>query len=404
MGEIIVMTRFVQIWLKELKNLLGDGGTIMLFFIAIIVYPGLYSLAYNNELVKDVPIAIVDDNKSDLSRKVIQMLDATDEVEVVYRLSDFNSAQKLFDEGKIYGIVHILDDFNKKILRFETAHISVYADAAYMVIYKQILTAANYSIGTLSAGIEIQRRMAQGQALEVAYYERDPLPLQIFSLYNPHGGYGTYVLPAVLLLILQQTLLLGIGLLGGTSREKGTTHYLVPMGLKHGGAAAIVLAKALAYFTIYLMNFIFVFVIIFRLFSIPMRGDYFEVFIFAVPFLFAVIFMGMAIASFFKSRESSMMILLFTSIPFIFLSGFSWPLEAMPLWQQYFAEIIPSTHGIRGFLALTQKGSTFNDVFIHWQYLWLLAVVYFAIASIAMKLSIKNAKKAHPDLYTSDKS
>lgn len=402
MGEILegIMIKLVQIWFKEIKHLLGDGGTVMLFFIAIFIYPVLYSLAYNNELVKDVPIAIVDDNKSDLSRKVIQMIDATDEVQVKYRLSDFHTAEKLLDEGEIYGIVHILDDFNKKILRFETAHVSVYADAAYMVIYKQILTAANYVIGTMSAGIEIQRRMAQGQALEVAYYERDPLPLQMFSLYNPHGGYGTYVLPAVLLLILQQTLLLGIGLLGGTSKEKGMANYLVSVGIKRGGSVTIVLAKALAYFTIYTINFTFVFVIIFRIFSIPMRGDYFEVIIFVIPYLLAVIFMGMSIASLFKSRESSMMILLFTSIPFIFLSGFSWPIEAMPVWQQYFADIIPSTPGIKGIIALTQKGVGFHDVFYQWQHLWGLTIVYFIIASAFMSRSISNARKTYPQLYT----
>jgi ABC-2 type transport system permease protein len=228
------MTEIVKIGLKELKILLHDPGTVMLFMIAIIIYPILYSLAYDSELVKDVPIAIVDENKSDLSRKLAQMIDASDEVQVLYKLHDFHSAEELFDEGKIYGIIHIPEDFNKKILRFESAHISVYADASYMVIYKQVLTAANYSIGTMSAGIEIQRRMAKGQAFEVAYRERDPLPLETYSLYNPHGGYSTYAMPAVLLLILQQTLLLGIGLLGGTTKEKGIPNFIVQIGLKRG--------------------------------------------------------------------------------------------------------------------------------------------------------------------------
>lgn len=371
----------------------------MLFFIAIIIYPVLYSLAYNNELAKDVPIIVVDENRSDLSRKLIQMIDATDEVHVLQKSYDFHTAQILFDEAKIYGIIHIPEDFDRKILHFEPAVVSVYADATYMIIYKQILTAANYSIGTLSAGIEIQRRMAKGQALEVAYYERDPLPLQVYSLYNPKGGYATYVLPAVLLLILQQTLLLGIGLLGGTIREKGMTHYLVPIGLRRGGSSLIVLGKSLAYFTVYMFNALFVLVIIFRIFGLPMRAPYTQVFVFVVPFLLAVIYMGMSIAALFKSRESSMMILLFTSIPFIFLSGFSWPIQSMPLWQQYFSELIPSTPAIRGFIALSQKGAPFSDVFFHWQHLWLLVVGYFILASVLMKRIIRKVGKEKPEIY-----
>jgi len=393
------MTALVNIWFKELKSMFSDGGTIMLFFIAIIIYPILYSLAYNNELAKEIPISIVDENNTELSRKLAQMIDATDEINVAYKNSEFHTAEKLFDEGEIYGIIHIPDDFDKKILRFETATISVYADATFMIIYKQILTGANYSIGTLSAGIEIQRRMAQGQSMEIAYYERDPLPLEVYSLYNPKGGYGTYVLPAVLLLILQQTLLLGIGLLGGTFREKGSGHYLVPLGLKKGGALSIVIAKSLAYFTIYVFNALFVLVIVFRIFSLPMRASYFEVFIFIIPFLFSVIYLGMSLAALFKSRESSMLILLFTSIPFIFLSGFSWPIQAMPIWQKYFSELIPSTPAIKGFLALSQKGAHFSDVFMHWQHLWLLTVVYLIIASLFMKMNVRKAKSAYPDLY-----
>jgi len=388
------MTEIVKIGLKELKILLHDPGTVMLFMIAIIIYPILYSLAYDSELVKDVPIAIVDENKSDLSRKLAQMIDASDEVQVLYKLHDFHSAEELFDEGKIYGIIYIPEDFNKKILRFESAHISVYADASYMVIYKQVLTAANYSIGTMSAGIEIQRRMAKGQAFEVAYRERDPLPLETYSLYNPHGGYSTYAMPAVLLLILQQTLLLGIGLLGGTTKEKGIPNFIVQIGLKRGGALKIVIGKALAYFSLYIFNTLFILVIIFRIFNLPMRSNYFEIFIFVIPFLLSVIYMGMSIASLFKSRESSMMILLFTSIPFIFLSGFSWPLSAMPHWQQYAAEILPSTPAIKGFLALSQKGVPFSDVIVQWQHLWVLTIAYLLISSIFTKMTMKKAQQA----------
>jgi ABC-2 type transport system permease protein len=97
----------------------------------------------------------------------------------------------------------------------------------------------------------------------------------------------------------------------------------------------------------------------------------------------------MSIAALFKHRESSMMILLFSSIPFIFLSGFSWPVESMPTWLQYFSELIPSTPGIKGFLALTQKGAHFSDVFVHWQHLWILSISYFLTSTLFLKILLK---------------
>lgn len=384
----------IKVWFDEYKNIFKDKGVIMLFVIAILAYPLIYAFAYNNELVKDVPVVVVDQSNSSLSRKLVSMLDATFEVDVVSKTSDFQEGIASFKKSEVHGVIFIPSDFEKNILSFKTATVSVYADAAYMIIYKQILTASTYTVGTLSAGIEIIRRTAKGEKIEQAYEERDPLPIETYALYNPKGGYATYLMPAVLLLILQQTLLLGIGLIGGTLKEKGTNNYIVKTGRKIYGAMSIVIGKSMAYFSIYIINALYTLVIVFRLFSIPMRGSYFDVFVFVTPYIFAVIFMGLTISTFFKKREHALMVLVFTSIPFIFLSGFSWPEEAMPKWQLLLSYLIPSTHAIKGFVSLTQKGSNFSDVFQYWLNLWGVLVVYLISSSILiMNLSKKYLKK-----------
>jgi len=379
--------------MNEYGTIFHDAGVITLFIIAVFVYPLIYSLAYNNELAKEVPIAVVDENDSDLSRKLISMLDADDDVDIYIKTPDFEQARILFNKSDVHGIIHIPKDFDKKILRFETASVSVYADASYMILYKQVETAATYAIGTMSAGIEILRRMAKGDQLEEAFVERDPLPIEIYPLYNPRGGYATYVMPSVLVLILQQTLLLGIGLLGGTIKEKGFDNFLVQKGVVTGEALTIVIGKSIAYYSIYLLNALYVFVIVFRIFKLPMWANYFELFVFLTPYLFAVIYLGLTIASFFKKREHALMVLLFTSIPFIFLSGFSWPAQAMPQWQRYLSEIIPSTPAIKGFLALSQRSANFSDVIYHWLHIWILLFVYLGTASLLMKKLVRRANK-----------
>jgi ABC-2 type transport system permease protein len=379
----------VKVWFDEYKNIFKDEGVIMLFIIAILVYPLIYSVAYNNELVKEIPVAIVDESNSEMSRKLISMLDATFEINVTSKTHDFQEAKIAFKESEVHGIIYIPADFEKKILSFETATVSVYADAAYMIIYKQIMTASTYAIGTMSAGIEILRRTAKGNQIEEAYIERDPLPIEVYSLYNPRGGYATYLMPAVLLLILQQTLLLGIGLIGGTLKEKGTQNYIIKIGTGLRGSLAIVFGKSLAYFSIYILNAIYTLVIVMRMFNIPMRGNYLEIFVFITPFIFAVIYMGITISTFFKKREHALMILLFTSIPFIFLSGFSWPTDAIPQWQVWLSEIIPSTPAIKGYIALSQRGAEFSDVFNYWLQLWAILILYLVTSSIFIRRLMK---------------
>lgn len=384
----------IKVWFDEYKNIFKDSGVVMLFIIAVFAYPIIYSLAYDNELAKDVPIVVVDKSNSDLSRKLISWLDATDEVKVASKTNNFQAAVTSFEKSEVHGVILIPKDFEKNILSFQTATVSVYADAAYMIIYKQIMMASTYSIGTLSAGIEVIRRTAKGNLFEQALIERDPLPIETYALYNPKGGYATYLMPAVLLLILQQTLLLGIGLIGGTLKERGTNNYISKIGSGFGGAMAIATGKSLAYFTIYSVNVLYTLVIVFRIFRIPMRGDYGEMLVFVFPFIFAVIFMGLTISTFFKKREHALIILVFTTIPFIFLSGFSWPIESMPQWQVLLSYIIPSTHAIKGFIDITQKGSEFSDVFQYWIYLWILLFTYLITTSLLfMKLSRKDINK-----------
>jgi len=383
----------VKVWRDEYKNIFKDSGVITLFILAVFAYPLIYSFAYNNELTKDVPVVVVDQSRSDLSRKFISMLDATFEVNVVEKTSNFNEGIDSFEKGDTRGVILIPKDFEKKILNFETATISLYADAAYMIIYKQVLVASTYTVGTLSAGIEILRRTAKGSQLERSYIDRDPLPIETYALYNPKGGYATYLMPAVLLLILQQTLLLGIGLIGGTLKERGTNNYIIKVGSSFKGATIIAIGKSMAYFTIYFLNTLYVFVIIPRLFSIPMRTGYAEMFVFLIPYLFSGIFLGLTISTFFKKREHALMVLVFASIPFIFLSGFSWPVDAMPEWQVLLSYLVPSTHAIKGLVAMTQRGAEFSDVFNYWISIWMLILLYLVSSSLMIRrMSIKNLK------------
>lgn len=382
-----LINQVVKIAGNEYKNIFKDPGTIMLFMIAIVVYPLIYALAYNNELAKEIPVIIVDNSNSQTSRKLISMIDATDEIAVITTTKDFKYAEREFDQSDIYGVINIPNDFEKKIYRFEQASVSVYADAAHVIIYKQILSGTSRAVGTLSAGVEVIRRTSKNGSIEQSLDLRNPLPLEVYSLYNPRGGYATYLMPSVLLLILQQTLLLGIGLLGGTTKENGDG-FLVPIGTRPGGAISIVLGKGLAYSSIYLLNSLYVIVIVERMLDIPMRGNYLELIVFVFPFILAVTFMGLTISSFFKRREHALMILLFTSIPFIFLSGFSWPVEAMPKWQVWLSYFIPSTPAVKGVVSITQKGSNFSDVYSHWVNLWALVVFYILTSFLMVRYII----------------
>lgn len=371
------MKTIFRIWAKEYSAIFRDSGCLLIFFGAILIYPFFYSLPYVNEVAKQIPVAVVDADQSGASRKIVRMISSSQLMHITHRESALESAQKLLETGKIGGIILIPDDFERRIHKKEQAVVPVYADATSFLTCKQVLTGAWQTIGTFSAGIEIRRMTATGVPADQAFIRQDPLRLVSIPLFNAAGGYASYVIPAVLVLMLQQTLLIGVGLLSGTRREKRLSY--------PESGAMLALGRGAAYFSIYMTHAVYLFIILFRLYHFPVRCHPAALFAFLTAYLAACIFMAQAVAVIFRTRESAMMLLLFSSLPMVFLSGFSWPSSAMPEWLSRAALMLPSTAGIDGFLRLTQMGASLKDVGDSWAILLGLTAFYGTLAAVLVK-------------------
>lgn len=379
------MKTVLNISLHEFRRLFSDKGVLLVIFGAIIIYPFFYPIPYSAEVLKDVPVGVVDHSNTDSSRKLTRMIDAGELVHINSKYNGMTDAKAALVEGDIGGILLIPADFEKNILRGEQATVSAYCDASYFLIYRQVLKGLYYGTGTFSAGIEIKRMMAKGMTEETARSGRDPLSLVSFPLFNPQGGYATYVVPAVLIMLLQQTLFIGIGMLAGTDREHGTMSLF-----QFGNPFQQVIGKAITYFMIYLIHAVYIFGILFRIYRFPIKADPFELFLFLTPFLFSTIFLALAISTLFKNREISMIVLLCTSIPALFLTGFSWPKEAIPEFLKLVSWVLPSTAGIDGFLKLNQMGASLFDVYNDWLILSVLCILYFVLAVFSLTRPLRN--------------
>lgn len=384
---------FSNTYLYELKLLIKDSGVLFILFGASIFYSLIYTYSYSHEVVNDISVAVVDLNGTKTSRDVVRMLDATPQMNVTYHTQNFKEAKALFYDDKVHGVIVIPDDFERKIYRGEQAAITAYADATFFMIYKQILSGAAQVAGTTSAKIEIGRLMLKGNDKYKAVAQSQPVSVTTSYLFNPASGYGSYAMPGVIMMILQQTLLLSIGMLGGTLREKKRKYFYVDGDIDPRHAVSALLGKAFAFITLHLFNIFFMLVIVYKLFNLPQKGNPFEVFIFIMPYIFAVAFLGISIATLFKKREHSLIFMFFTSIPFIFLSGFSWPANEMPLLLQKLSLLIPSTMAIQGYLRLNTMGVSLPQVSKELGFLMILMVAYFIIALLITKYRIHQTNK-----------
>ncbi|WP_315319634.1 ABC transporter permease [Prevotella aurantiaca] len=379
------------IWWVEMKNTIKDEGVLIFFIIVPLLYPLLYSWIYNNEVVRDVPVVVVDQSHTATSREFIRMFDASPDVKVAYYCNSIPEAKSVVGHQKANGILYFPEDFERTINRGEQAHVSIYCDMSLMLAYKAIYQTSLYV--SLNIGKERQKEMIGTVTVRDEELRTQPLEVAEEPIFNVTGGYGNAVLPGVLILILQQTLLLGIGLAAGTARENNRYQDLVPISKHHNGILKIVLGKSFCYFMIYCVISAYITLAVPYIFNFTMLAAPADLIRLLLPYLLSVIFFGMTLSCLVRHRENVMLLVVFTSVPFLFLTGVSWPQSSIPGVWEGIAWLIPSTFGVRGFLRLSSMGGTFADIRPEVLALWLQAIVYFSITCLVYRYQIISARK-----------
>lgn len=374
-------------FLNEMKNVFKDQGLLIFFIVVPFGYPLLYSWLYNNEVMKDVPTVFVDESHSFMSRSFIRHCDATEGIKVERVVGSLEEAKEAQRRQECHGIVFIPQDFDLKINRGEQTTVSFFADLSGMLYYK----------GIYAALIDVSLQM--GKSLQVkhlkTFTQKDedistaPLQYDSVALFNPQGGYGSFLLPAVLMLIIHQTLLLGIGMSRGTKREKRAKEATTSAQRTAKSILSIVFGKSLCYFTLYLVTATYIALIVPRLFHFVHLADAGTLIALLVPYLLACIFFGMTLSAFIKHREDVILLILFSSIPLLLLSGVSWPGSAIPTFWKALSYFFPSTFGVNGFVKINSFGAQLADIRPEYIALWIQAAAYFFTTCISYRLQLK---------------
>lgn len=372
------MKRFWKIAKTEFLSIFRDGGAMLILFGAMFIYGTLYPLIYAPQVVRGFPVAVVDLDNTPPSRELTRMLDATPQADVRYNPQNLDEARQLFLDRRVYGVLLIPQGYEKRILSGQQNHVSLYADGGYFLLYSDFLTAVGQVVTTAGAEVQVGTLMAGGLNQQQAEWTARPVPYDVNTLYNPYGGYATAIMPPVLLLIAQQLLLVGIGMVGGTWYEKGTWRRF-----RDYSATRLTFAKASAYLFLYIPLMLYMFSFQYKLFGYPMNGNHVDLLLVFLPYLLSVIFLGLTLGALFRKRETSMMMLIVTSVFFLIVSGISWPREGMPDWIYALGRLVPSSSGIDALVRIRTMGASLTDVSPEMITLWTLTGVYGLTAVLA---------------------
>ncbi len=381
------LSDLLVVWRDEFSLIIHDNAILMLFIVAPLIYPVIYSLIYNNEVAREAKMVVVDYCNSPETREFRRMCDASPDVEVVGVCANMEEAKEALRRREAFGIMVFPREFSSALAHKRHAYVQLYSDMTSLLYYKCfLLTATEVS---LEMNKDIQVRDMSGATAREEEVSTTPIEYKDVAFFNPKSGFASFLIPGFLMLLIQQTLIIGICALSGSVYDKKMYHTLAPIMRNRRGSFRIIFGKALCYMMFYGVMSVYLLWVIPSVFNLPRMGDPLNIIAFMLPYLTACIFFGMSISVFVKEKETAYILVAFTSLIFLFISGLSWPGCAVPWYWKAISYLFPSTFGLQGFVKINSMGATLPDLRLECIGLMAQICVYFVLATLVYRHRVK---------------
>lgn len=375
-----------DVFAAEVRRVFGDNTTVVIFFLATVVYPPLYYYIYHPEMLTEMPVAVVDLSQGKDAKRFVHKLDATPELTVAYRCANIGDAEQLLREHTVKAIFLVPKDYDALIAHQRTGTVTVVTDISSFIYYKNALMGGSNVLLDEMKTTQLAFQAAEGVTGEQARTQIEPVAYDDVKLYNPGGGYASYFIPALLMLVVHQTLFFGICVLCGDANENRKALRLIPPRLRSRSVYRVTLGRLLCFLFIYFPITMLDLWIIPYLFGMPQLGRPSDVMMLVLPYVIAITCFAMTLGNIFaRERLSMLLCCLFFSVILFFLSGVVWPQSNMPRFWYVFSYLFPSTPGIQGFVRISSMGATLHEVRHELLALWLQAGVYFGTACLSIR-------------------
>ncbi len=337
---------------RELAIISGDGSIVLTIFIAPLLYMLLLGTIYTHKDIHSVDMAVIDMDRSQLSRTYIRFIESTEKAHVKYSPKDFEEAKDLFYRFEVYGVLVIPKGFGKDLMTLKGTDVMLYLNNSRFLMSNEINKAVQKVSLMMGAGLRLKYFEETGTHPREAMEMVMPVKPEINFLNNIFNNYGYFLLPGLLFLIIQQTLLIGLGESVSIEREEN----LLPEWLRPGRAVfTAILGKNLFYFALYMAYALLVFAVIFPFYELPVKGNMADLALLVFLFIVAMLLFTNLLASFFKKQIVFMEIIAFTSYPIFLVTGYSFPRYALPEVYIWFSYLLPTTPFMESLVKITQQ-------------------------------------------------
>ncbi len=381
---------------REVKIVTSDKTIAALIFAAPVFFGLFYSTVYLNKIETDVPVGIINLDGSMLSAGLVRNLDASQSISITH---NYNSIEEIINavySDEIQAGIIIPSDFTANLKGNKAAVIKVYLNTTKFLVSNDINKAVNEVTLTMGAAARLKYFKIKGNNSEQSMELIEPLKLEINNMFNFTESYGDFIMPGLLVLIIQQTLLLGLSLSAAKENEFDTFGEMLK--ITGGSPLKLITGKISFYILLFFGYTVLFYTVLFPIFKLNFKAPAVVVFLVSIINLIAVSTFSLFIGSFFKSRLIVLHIVAFTSLPFFLFSGFSWPAESMPVLIRYLSFLIPGTHYLKYNTLSVSMGASLKESAEPVFYLSIIAVVYFIATYFRMKHLSKKYHSAEAEM------
>ncbi len=380
----------IKVLKREFKRIFSKKSYIGILFILPVFLFFLFPAIYNKQSIENIQIGIVDHDNSALSNKLKSMIHSSHLVQIKKYYPSVESLKSALNHQEINGAIVIQNGFENEIKHNRNFDIHMFRSSASMVYGKIMYKALAQTILTLNTGILHERLRKVGVTEEMAMNLANPIRIHAKSMYNPSYNYQNYLVPGLTIVSIQMILIMMGVLMINSEKEENTFDDLI--FVSKNSALNIIFGKVFTYYIIGIFYFIFLFGIVFQFYRIPIGGDFTQYFVLFSLFLFACLFIAIAISSILSEALTASDVALFYTAPSFVFSGFTFPGWAMPWYDQYYALIMPYTAFLDAYIFVNNMSPNWSVLFPFLTPLVVFSVIGFSFAFAFVKFSLIKRK------------
>lgn len=379
----------IKLFFREASLVAKDHSLLLTLLIAPLLYAFFYGSIYINKEEQNVKLAVVDDDHSRLSRLLQQNIDNSPIVELIH-FPNLQEAEEQMYQGNCQGYFYIPKGTENNLLSIKQSNVILAVNAARFLPSSDLLLNVQQICLTIGAGVRLQYfQKSEGMSTTASMENVMPINLDYRPLFNERSSYGAFLLPGLLALILQQTLLIGLSESVAGERQ----HLRLPAWLG-GRISNGIWGKGLFYLILFSAYAFFFLNVNYSLLNLPMRGNGFQLSILLVLFILTLIPMAQFIGSLFKSQLLCLQMMAFSTYPIFLITGYSWPFESLPTILQWLSQLLPTTPFLKIYTSVVQSGASIwanPGAILHLVLLW---AFYSCICHLRMWYLVNRIKNS----------